>query len=204
MKKLLFGLAAALLATTASHAAIVPVLTSVTAEGNLFRYTYSTTLTGDQGVIPGSKLVIQDFAGFAGGVVTPGDIAFTTENTTSQGTADGQLRYSGFADDAAIENLVFTWTGAPFQTSGGPYAPITFVLSALSRFGDYRTDGYTAISVQNYGLGSTGQLAYNQGPTGVPVGGVPEPATWGLMLIGFASIGAAMRRSRRQQFAAAL
>jgi hypothetical protein len=33
--------------------------------------------------------------------------------------------------------------------------------------------------------------------------GVPEPATWAVMLVGFGSIGAAMRRSRRKQLATA-
>jgi hypothetical protein len=32
---------------------------------------------------------------------------------------------------------------------------------------------------------------------GTPVGGVPEPATWAMMLLGFGGIGMAMRRSRR-------
>ena len=34
---------------------------------------------------------------------------------------------------------------------------------------------------------------------GATVGGVPEPATWGMMLLGFAGIGVAMRRRRSNQ-----
>jgi hypothetical protein len=34
---------------------------------------------------------------------------------------------------------------------------------------------------------------------GAPVGGVPEPATWGMMLLGFGGIGMAMRTRRRKQ-----
>jgi hypothetical protein len=33
---------------------------------------------------------------------------------------------------------------------------------------------------------------------GTPVGGVPEPATWAMMLLGFGAIGMTMRRSRRR------
>jgi hypothetical protein len=35
----------------------------------------------------------------------------------------------------------------------------------------------------------------------VPTGGVPEPATWALMLVGFAGIGFAMRRQKQQTVA---
>jgi hypothetical protein len=36
-------------------------------------------------------------------------------------------------------------------------------------------------------------------PTGEPVGSVPEPATWAMMLLGFGAIGSAMRASRRKR-----
>lgn len=39
------------------------------------------------------------------------------------------------------------------------------------------------------------QMTFNGVPTTPPV---PEPATWGMMLLGFAGIGMAMRRSRRR------
>ena len=34
--------------------------------------------------------------------------------------------------------------------------------------------------------------------TGIPVPGIPEPATWAMMIIGFAAVGSQMRRRRRQ------
>jgi hypothetical protein len=34
---------------------------------------------------------------------------------------------------------------------------------------------------------------------GVSVSAVPEPATWGVMLVGFGGLGVAMRSSRRKQ-----
>jgi hypothetical protein len=36
---------------------------------------------------------------------------------------------------------------------------------------------------------------------GTPVGGVPEPATWAMMLLGFGGIGVAMRRRRKEALA---
>jgi hypothetical protein len=32
---------------------------------------------------------------------------------------------------------------------------------------------------------------------GTPVGGVPEPSTWAMMLLGFGAIGTSMRRKRK-------
>jgi hypothetical protein len=48
-------------------------------------------------------------------------------------------------------------------------------------------DRYASLTELNGGSGE-----------GTPVGGVPEPATWGMMLLGFAGIGMALRRSRRR------
>lgn len=42
-----------------------------------------------------------------------------------------------------------------------------------------------------------GLINVGQGPVITPPGGVPEPATWAMMLLGFGGIGWAMRRGRR-------
>lgn len=41
-----------------------------------------------------------------------------------------------------------------------------------------------------------GNILPNGGGGGVPPGGVPEPATWAMLIFGFAGIGAALRRRR--------
>lgn len=46
----------------------------------------------------------------------------------------------------------------------------------------------------NYGFDSTGFALTATGPD--PVGGVPEPAAWALMILGFGGAGAALRRRR--------
>jgi hypothetical protein len=40
---------------------------------------------------------------------------------------------------------------------------------------------------------------FNVSLVGTPTSGVPEPATWAMMLIGFAGVGAALRRRARAQ-----
>jgi hypothetical protein len=47
----------------------------------------------------------------------------------------------------------------------------------------------------NLSFGNAGGLAANFEPDAA--GGVPEPATWGLMLVGFGGLGAVLRRTRR-------
>jgi len=44
-----------------------------------------------------------------------------------------------------------------------------------------------------------GQLSFTQDINGYIIAGVPEPATWAMMLLGFAGIGFAMRRQRGKQ-----
>ena len=45
-------------------------------------------------------------------------------------------------------------------------------------------------------FGTSGTVAFDQTPVSTAVGGVPEPATWALLLGGFGAVGAAQRRRR--------
>jgi hypothetical protein len=55
--------------------------------------------------------------------------------------------------------------------------------------------------------GTVVQSPYGGGGAGIelssPVAGVPEPATWGMMILGFLGLGAALRTGRRSQVATA-
>ena len=194
MKKLLLAAAVAFCTVSAAHASIVPVLMSVTPEGDLFRYTYQGTLAGDSGVTTGSKLVIFDFAGFAGGIEVPSPFITTSTELSSGMFSPGNV------DDPNIENLVFTWNGPDFQTSGGAFSEVQFEgVSALSSLNAVGFDGYSAVTVKNNGE-AAGTLEVNAGTVEVPLavaGGIPEPATWGMMILGFGGIGALVRNRRR-------
>jgi hypothetical protein len=58
--------------------------------------------------------------------------------------------------------------------------------------------GTSSISLDNFvdRYASLSQLNGISGE-GTPVRGVPEPATWAMMLLGFGGIGMAMRRGRK-------
>jgi hypothetical protein len=53
-------------------------------------------------------------------------------------------------------------------------------------------------------LGSTNTNAFEiSDVAGIPAGGVPEPTSWALMILGFGSAGAMLRNQRRRQAVAA-
>jgi hypothetical protein len=187
MKKL--ALAAALVAgSVASSAnAVVIFLDSVAAEGSNFRYTYAAEFSNGEGIKNGSTLAIFDFGGYVPGSITTASPQLTGTTPNSSG-----LAAIGFTDDASIPNLQFTYNGPTQDLAGGRYV----FGSALSRFGRNALDGFSAITVKTAGVG-TGTLVASQGGVGVPVGGVPEPAIWAMMIGGFGAIGFASRRRRQ-------
>ena len=188
MKKLLLAAIALIGLAPAAHAGIIPTLDTVTLVGTEFEFSYSGTLAGDTGLVDGNTLVIFDFRGYVPGSISAGiygaDIDAFTELTSSL------LLPPGYTDDPSIANLVFEWTGSPFNASGGPFADVSFSgLSARSVFSQVGIDAYSSITEINNGV-ATGLAAYNQGPVGVPI---PEPSTAALVILGFGLAGAARR-----------
>jgi hypothetical protein len=183
----IFAITAVLSATGAS-ASVIPVLLSVTPSGSDFVFTYRGTIAGDQGLKFGSKLIIFDFAGYIAGSIFTGnaDVVGTTELTSTL-----PILFPA-TDDPTIPNLVFTYIGPDFQTTGGPYPEFSFTgLGAMSKYGGLAIDGFSAEAVTNIGL-AAGLPAHNQGFVIVPK--VPEPATWLTMIVGLAAVGIARRR----------
>jgi hypothetical protein len=108
-------------------------------------------------------------------------------------------------------NGSFTFTnGGPNQAftflngNNGPFAPITsgFVsgLNTLTFIVNNTGNGiYGTLRGGPSSLYFDGSVTYSLGANG---GGVPEPATWALMLTGFTGAGLALRGRRRQMAAA--
>jgi hypothetical protein len=195
MKKLLLSTCAAFALATTAHASVIPVLQTITPVGSDFEFSYSGTLAGDQGLVPGSELVIFDFAGYVLGSISPGiygpDLIAFTELTSAIPPPFSTI------DDPTIPNLVFKWVGAPFNASGGPFPQTAFAgLTAQSTFGSEKIGGFSALTVTNNGA-ATGKSAFNTGFVGVPEAFVPEPASWALLMLGFGGMGAVLR-ARKQ------
>jgi hypothetical protein len=93
---------------------------------------------------------------------------------------------------------VFTYTGPDLRNTGGPFASLDFNgLSARSTFGSTRFDAFFTRTTKNNPAGEANTAAYQVGTVRVPTAGVPEPATWAMMLGGFGLLGAASRRRSR-------
>ena len=196
--------ASLLASATGASAAVIPTLTSITNNGGDYTFSYEGTLSGDAGLISGNRLVIFDFVGYVTGSVSSpyAALAASTELVST-----GLLTIPGEIDNPNIPNLVFTYTGAPFNASSGPFAPVDFSgLSARSIYGAQGVDTFAAITVKNNPNGrpgGTGTPIYDAGFITVPArGAIPEPATWAMMLTGFGGAGVLLRRRRRLAVAA--
>lgn len=195
MKRLLLAATALLAVPMAAHASIIPVLDTVTLVGTEYEFAYSGTLAGDQGLIEGDMLVIFDFQGYVDGTISAGIYAADVDAYTELTSAIPPFFTED--DDPTIQNLVFKWKGAPFNASGGPFADVSFSgLTARSIYSGVHLDSYAATATQNNGA-ATGKPSYNAGTVGVPDAVIPEPATWGLMIMGFGLAGTALRTRRR-------
>src|SRR3546814_200488 len=191
MRKLITSVAAAAFLSVPAHAATV-LLDSVTSVSDGYEFSYAGTLDDTEGLRNGSQLVIFDFAGYVdGSVFSPyDDVSASVEYSNPDFTLA-----PGVTDDPGLVNLVFTWTGDDFQTSGGPFSDIDFSgLTAVSTYGQIFTDGFSTLTVKNEGLGAEGTDLYTQGYVGVP--GVPEPETWLMMIGGFGLVGWQLRRRK--------
>lgn len=196
MKSLLLAAAAAIALSAPAHAAVNLNLDSVTADGSNFKFSYSGQLTPNLGVVSGNQLVIVDFAGYVDGSIASSlpDITTSISNTLPSGL----VLQSGFTDNASIPDLVFTYTGADFHASGGPFPPaIDFSgLSADSIYGNTGAGSFSGIVVRNNG-NFAGTAELETGRVGVP-SAVPEPESWALMLTGFFGLGLMLRRRKKE------
>ena len=147
MKKLVLAAVAAVgLAGTANAVTITLESTSGDGFGNTV-FTYQGTLTEDEGVRSGDRLIIYDFAGYVdGSIFTPSaSVVGSTEFSSDLPLLPGRV------DDPTLLNLVFTYVGAPFRNTGGPFeGGFDFNgFGASSIFSDTTLEDFSALTTKN-------------------------------------------------------
>lgn len=192
MNRLLVSIAALLTATTA-QASIIPTLVGgpVNLGGGSYSWTYNAILASDQALRTGAYFTLYDVAGFQGfGAIGTG---FTG---TSQllGLTPNRVIPN---DDASVLNVSFKYSG-PNVNYNGPLSERNlgnFVI--LSNVGTSRLDDFASQAFRNGGP-TKGSIVQTIGTDAVTVPGViPEPAMWGMMIVGFGMIGVQMRGRKR-------
>lgn len=198
MKKLALATLAAIGLTGTAPAAVI-TLNGITANGpSDFKFSYQATLGPDEGLRRGDRIVIFDFAGYVAGSIysNSANLLASVENVSSSA-----LVTPGQTDDPTLANLVFTYNGPNFRTGSGPLAPFSFTdIGASSIYGQTIVDAFFTLTTKNNPASERGRKIYTLGNTSVPVAniGVPEPATWAMMIGGFGLAGASMRRRNRR------
>jgi hypothetical protein len=124
------------------------------------------------------------------------DLSTSSASTTSGGTATNAINGVGSGQISSGITVDFCATAGPTCSGGGNGGPTpgnTFggnlVLELTSSPSVLDLAG-PVLRFQNTGPNGNGS------DTGLPVPGVPEPASWALMLIGFGAIGWTIRRRR--------
>jgi len=104
------------------------------------------------------------------------------------GTASGSIStsFSSLSNSLVIDKLIINGTEYPVPASGSGQSTTVGGITILKNI-------QNIIEVQGHTTGAngyTGTATFTAGP-------VPEPATWGMVVLGFGAMGAAMRRRQR-------
>lgn len=171
-KMFLFAAAALCAVATPALANPVPPASPPMAPAGVYDFSYSATGYSGSGTL---------------------DVGASGQITGITGTANGST-ILGLSSYAGADNLLY-------DGSNGTNAWLDFSGLSFSVLGN-------AFGIGNTGLGDYGVTDMISNPAGVCCGShpaelniaaVPEPATWAMMLLGFAGIGFAMREKRRNQ-----
>ena len=129
-----------------------------------------------------------------GGAVNGSGIFTTSDVATTVGgrTAFAITSISGFVNGSAI--VAPTGSYGNYFTTGSTFLDGTglrFFTAAGNDIRFFYQDTVSQYRVNTFSPGSTSYVSATSS-----IAAVPEPATWGMMLLGFGALGAAMRRRR--------
>jgi hypothetical protein len=172
--------------------------------------------------LPAQAAQIQIYYNFSGGLTAPPVLVFPVLHLN--GSATGTVNQSDPLENAAwnpvtfvtvddlnlftgLDHGTFTWTLADgdklsglmfeddttvnFSTNTGPFTQMLTFTGGTGHFA-----GVSGASFGQGSLAPSGYTVIGRGILHTP--GVPEPAAWAMMLLGFGGLGAVLRRRRGQ------
>ncbi len=192
MKKIV--LAASIAATTmlAAPASAVPIQWTVGSGGNGHYYDYVSNSNVPWTTAQAAATTASPLPGFESYLAT---ITSAAENSFVAALSNGARGWIGASDDGSEGN--FTWRTGP--ETGQAVTFTNWAGGEPNNVGD--GENYVQLNLQGLGtwndLGS--QAGFNDGyfVEYSAISGAPEPATWGMMILGFGFAGTALRRRRR-------
>jgi hypothetical protein len=173
---------------TQSNAGLLPTVTTITPDGEKFRWTYAIVLPTDSRLTTGNYFTIYDFAGFVpGSNFEPADWSFSSQllGITPTGVVP--------SDDPTLPNLTWTYTG---PTIDGQVGLANFW--ALSDFDQPSEGHFTARTLRSADNIGDSNITDTLVPVPAVPPAVPEPTTLTLLGLGLPLIGL-MRYCRREK-----
>jgi hypothetical protein len=181
------ALAAALTASSASAAVIIKAITGGSFTGTVDHVSYVDAFQdGDTGTFPSLTVSAGNTYDYTFSVA-PGAVVILTQMQASYTTTVHHHTTT------TLEDVEFT------IYPGTPGAPGTAIDTSLDEVGAAVSDilGAGTYFVQLDVIRQNGELV--SGGLNVTAAPVPEPATWGMMLLGSAGLGSILRRDRRKR-----
>ena len=218
VKKVLFGVAGALIATVSVPAGAVVticqgtgqqcapqtdanILINAATNQNTIMGSFNSGSTNASGIFDSSENLNGDANGQAvisaanGSVLN--DLSFVLTNNFTFGVATFNLSATGpaIANEATSVTIFFTRLGGVMGSQ-----TLSIDTNGSNFFGIFGTQGERFTGLSFDGAGDTGVVDFRQlrlGDVSAAVSPVPEPRTWAMMLLGFGAVGFSMRRRRR-------
>jgi hypothetical protein len=174
-------------------------LASVTNGGKTFTFNYSIDNTSTNPPITDSRISIFGFN------VNPDILPITdpVSPPSATGLFGGGVGSGGVPNAQPDVNVCFRAGGGGGQCDGGGGGGVGIDdAAALGTFTLNFASAQTSLTLNNFyiryqTLASTESSATSASGLGTVTSAVPEPATWGMMIIGFGLVGASMRYRRR-------